>query len=137
MLIPLYIAGCSNSEVKPKPPVSPSPQAATQSADGMPSSDSNLIQETSSADWVFHQENAVNPHGELYTKETYIMKKDSGYIFNPMGQPKGVGSFTKDEFIYETFGIEYHYPLAVPINKSNILFDLDNDGEKEWLQDDI
>ncbi|RKL62544.1 hypothetical protein DXT63_10950 [Thermoanaerobacteraceae bacterium SP2] len=136
MLIQFSISGCSSSKVKPQLSVPPSPLAATQSADDVPVSESNLIQEASSANWVFYQENAINPHGELYTKEAFIMEKDSKYTFYLMGQPRSVGSFTDDEFIYKIFGIEYHYPLTVPINEYKILFDLDNDGEKEWLQGD-
>lgn len=132
----ISISGCSNSKVEPQLSIPPSPQADTKSADCTPGSDSNLIQESSSANWVFHQENAINSHGEMYTKEAYIMQKDSKYTFYFIGHPKGVGSFTGNEFIYEIFGIEYHYPLTTPITEPQILFDLDKDGKKESLQDD-
>lgn len=113
------------SKIKSQLPVLPSEQA-----------ENNLIKETSSDNWFFHQENAYGPHGEQYVNDAYIIEKDSGYIYYVNDyHPAGTGSFKEDKFIYNTFGVEYCYTLSVPIKGYNIIFDIDNDGEKELLQD--
>lgn len=113
------------SKIKSQLPVSPSAQA-----------ENNLIKETSLDSWFFHQENAYGSHGEQYVNDAYIMEKSSGYIYSVKDyHPAGTGSFKEDGFIYNIFGVEYCYSLSVTIKGYNIIFDIDNDGEKELLQD--
>jgi len=140
ILILLSISGCSGRETGSQPPEQTPPSLpddqppSTQTPPALPDDE----RPSEEPNWTFHQENEIDEQGFPYCKEAYVKEENSGYLFSVPGHPKGVGTFSDDVFVYNVLGVEYHYSLTIPgpIGKADIFFDIDDDGEKESLQDD-